>query len=158
VNYLVQDFYDSLLGCLQQGKEQLLKYNKLTLVYSEQDTPHPEEIIEAVRGFCNEHGQAFECVETVRAEQIGKGQAYFVIRDDDLVTVIKNCRRKNFELGSDVGIISYNDTPMKEVVGGGISVISTDFKKMGWQAAEFVKNKQKIGKVLPTSLILRDSL
>ena len=47
---------------------------------------------------------------------------------------------------------------MKQIVGGGISVISTDFEKMGILAAEFVKNKEKISQVLPTSLILRDSL
>jgi DNA-binding LacI/PurR family transcriptional regulator len=86
------------------------------------------------------------------------GKAYFVISDSDLVSIIKTCRSKKYELGKDVGVISYNDTPMKQIVGGGISVISTNFEKMGKDAAEFVKNKQKIAQILPTSLILRDSL
>jgi DNA-binding LacI/PurR family transcriptional regulator len=47
---------------------------------------------------------------------------------------------------------------MKEIVEGGITVISTDFRKMGEQAAEFVKNKQKLQEILATSLILRNSL
>ena len=78
--------------------------------------------------------------------------------DADLVRVVKTCRIKKFELGKDVGVLSYNDTPMKQIVGGGITVISIDFELMGEQAAKFVKNKQKIGEVLTTSLILRDSL
>ena len=47
---------------------------------------------------------------------------------------------------------------MKQIVGGGITVISTDFEQMGQRAAAFVKNKQKITEILPTSLILRNSL
>ncbi len=47
---------------------------------------------------------------------------------------------------------------MKQIVGGGISVISTNFEVMGELAAGFVKHKQKIGEILPTSIILRDSL
>jgi DNA-binding LacI/PurR family transcriptional regulator len=61
-------------------------------------------------------------------------------------------------LGKDVGIISYNDTPMKQIVGGGISVISTNFELMGELTAEFVKNKQKVATVLQTDFILRESL
>ncbi len=94
----------------------------------------------------------------MNTSEIEKGQAYFVIRDNDLVEVIKTCRSKRLELGKDVGVLSYNDTPMKQIVGGGISVISIDFEKMGKQAAEFVKTKQKIAQILPTSLLLRDSL
>ena len=81
-----------------------------------------------------------------------------VIKDSELVEIIKSGLKKGFKLGKDFGIISYNDTPMKEIVEGGVTVISTDFKKMGEQAAEFVKNKQKLQKVLPTYLILRKSL
>jgi hypothetical protein len=47
---------------------------------------------------------------------------------------------------------------MKEIVEGGVTVISTDFNKMGELAAKFVKNKQKLQEILPTSLILRRSL
>jgi hypothetical protein len=47
---------------------------------------------------------------------------------------------------------------MKQIVGEGISVITTDFSQMGSLAASYVKNQQKITEVLPTSLILRESL
>jgi DNA-binding LacI/PurR family transcriptional regulator len=86
------------------------------------------------------------------------GQVYFVIHDADLVKVVKACNGKGLMPGKDIGILSYNDTPMKQIVGGGITVISTDFELMGLKAATFVKNKQKIAEILPTSLILRNSL
>jgi DNA-binding LacI/PurR family transcriptional regulator len=61
--------------------------------------------------------------------------------------------KKGYQLGKDFGVISYNDTPMKEIVEGGVTVISTDFNKMGELAAKFVINKQKLQEILPTSLI-----
>ncbi len=158
INYLLQDFNSSLQNCLKEGLSQLKKYNELILVYSKNSTPHPAESVSAVQIFCKRNKIKFRKTEHLKDSDIEKGQAYFVIRDADLVQVIKTCRTKHFELGKDVGVLSYNDTPMKQIVGGGITVISIDFEKMGKQAAEFVKNKQKIGKVLPSFLILRDSL
>jgi len=158
LNYLLQDFNTSVKNCLKKGLNLLKKYDELILVYAENKTPHPVEIISAVRNFCNKNQLNFRKVNQVNEADIQKGQAWFVIRESDLVQVIKTCRKNQLELGKDVGIISYNDTPMKQIVGGGITVISVDFNLMGQKAAEFVKNKQKIGEVLPTSLLLRDSL
>lgn len=158
MNYLLQDFNKSVQNCLKQGIERLKKYRELILVYEPKSTPHPEETVSVVRSFAKKHQIAFRKVKQLKENEITSGQAFFVIRDSDLVRIIKTCRTKQLELGKDVGIISYNDTPMKQIVGGGITVISTDFELMGELAAEFVKNKQKIGKVLDTSLILRDSL
>ncbi len=157
-NYLLQDFSDSVKQCLEQGLDRLKKYDQLVLVYSEKETPHPGEVVLAVKEFCEKNGIGFCRAEHFEKEKIKKGQAYFVIRDADLVEVILACREKKLSLGKEVGVISYNDTPMKQIVGNGITVISTDFEQMGRDAASFVQLKYKIGKILPTSLILRESL
>ena len=158
LNYLLQDFNKSVINCLQAGVEQFKKYDELILVYDEKSTPHPAETVLAVRIFCKKNKLQFRNIKKLNESDVRIGKAYFVISDSDLVSIIKTCRSKKYELGKDVGVISYNDTPMKQIVGGGISVISTNFEKMGKEAAEFVKNKQKISQILPTSLILRDSL
>ena len=49
-------------------------------------------------------------------------------------------RDKEYELGKDVGVISYNDTALKQLFG--ISVVSTDFNIMGETAAKMILNKQ----------------
>ncbi|WP_332913348.1 substrate-binding domain-containing protein [Algoriphagus boritolerans] len=41
-----------------------------------------------------------------------------------------------FKLGRDIGVISYNDTPLKEILADGITTISTDFHQMGKTIAE----------------------
>ena len=53
---------------------------------------------------------------------------------------VKQVRDKDYQLGKDIGIISYNDTPLKELLG--ITVISTDFKKMGTLAAKMIVDKK----------------
>ena len=158
MNFLLQNFNSSLKKCLEEGLSQLKKYDELVLVYSEKSTPHPAEVIQTVRSFCKKHEIKFKNIKELKESEIRKERAYFVIRDSDLVQVIKTCRAKHFELGKDVGVLSYNDTPMKQIVGGGITAISIDFELMGKRVANFVKNKQKIAEILTTSLILRDSL
>ncbi len=158
MNFLLQNFNKAVQNCLEQGLERLKKYNEIVLVYEEKSTPHPAETVSSVRNFCKKHQIDFQKIGQLKEENVEKGKVYFVIRDSDLVNVIKACRKKQLHLGKDVGVISYNDSPMKQIVGGGISVISINFELMGELAARFVKNKQKIAQVLPTSLILRDSL
>jgi DNA-binding LacI/PurR family transcriptional regulator len=44
-------------------------------------------------------------------------------------------------LGKDIGVISYNDTPLKDLLG--ITVISTDFQVMGETAAYMILKKKR---------------
>src|SRR5690606_23511014 len=99
-------------------------------------TPHPSDTVLAVKRFCTRHNIAFSTVANIDSAEIRSGVCWFIIRDSDLVEVIKICREKHLEPGKDIGILSYNDTPMKQIVGGGVSVISINFNRMGEMAAE----------------------
>lgn len=158
VSYIIQDFNKAVVKCLEDGLERLKKYSELVLVYDEERTPHPAETTVAVRSFCEKYGLAFRQVKNAEMQPVKKGECWFTIHDSDLVKVIKTCRQNNLVTGKDVGILSYNDTPMKQIVEGGITVVSTDFEEMGNLAARFVKTRQKMAEVLPTSLNLRESL
>jgi DNA-binding transcriptional regulator YhcF (GntR family) len=158
VNYLLQNFDTAVVNCLQQEKELLKKYTEFIYIYSEEKTPHPPETGAALRKFCRSRKLNFHILPEVHPECMIAGQVYFVITETDLVQVLKGCRQKGLSLGTELGIIAYNDTPMKEIAGNGITVISVDFTDMGRKAAEFVSNKQKVREVLPSRLILRESL
>jgi DNA-binding LacI/PurR family transcriptional regulator len=47
---------------------------------------------------------------------------------------------------------------MKKFIAQGITVISTDFKLMGQKAAEFALTNSPIDFLVPTELIIRDSI
>ena len=74
------------------------------------------------------------------------------------MSVIELARARNLKVGEEIGIISLNDTPIKKILEGGITVISSDFVEMGKKAAELILNGEI--KQFPNSykLIVRQSL
>jgi len=62
---------------------------------------------------------------------------------------------RNWKPGTDVGIISFDETPMKEILKGGISVLSTDFIRMGSTAASFINGESFSQEANPFRFILR---
>ncbi|MNN83807.1 DNA-binding transcriptional repressor EbgR [compost metagenome] len=66
--------------------------------------------------------------------------------------------QKKLIIGKDVGIISYNETPLKKFILNGITTISTDFEMMGRMAAELIINKSKDRVEVPFYLKLRPSV
>lgn len=89
-----------------------------------------------------------------------KGNAYvtFSRYDTDDVALIKLARKKKLKLGQDIGLISYNDTEVKEILEDGITVISTDFEMMGKIVSKAILEDKIIVKRNPTKVIKRKSL
>ena len=93
-----------------------------------------------------------------RKFKIKEGGLYFLVSDRTLANFLDQCDEKGFEPGHEVGVISYNETPMKKYVKNGITVISTDFELMGQKAAEFVTSGKAMQFEVPTTLKIRASL
>jgi DNA-binding transcriptional regulator YhcF (GntR family) len=157
VSSLTQDFNQAVYNCLNSGEELIRKYQELILVFPK-NTPHPAETIDAFNRFCIDNQINHTILDQIENREVLPGQAYLVIKDSDLVKIVKDCKKNGYKIGSEVGIISYNDTPMKEIVGSGITVISTDFVRMGKECANFIVSKEKVNEIIPTNLIIRGSL
>ncbi len=154
---LTQNFNEAVYRCLNSGVELIRKYEEFILIFP-QNTPHPAETISAFDQFCTDQQIKHNILENIDDREVQPGQVYLVIKDSDLVKIVKDCKKNNYRIGKDVGIISYNDTPMKEIVGSGITVISTDFVRMGKECANFILNKEFVNEVIPSQLIIRSSL
>ena len=146
------DFYDALV----EGSNLLKKYRKLVFV-----NPGGKEPVERVLGFekyCKERNIEYQVLKTLNGVNPSMYEAYFTISDRDLVEVIKLAKKYKYKLGKRFGIVSFNDTTLKEVVAGGITTISTDFSEMGRTLAQMVLSK-KGGQIRnPSHLIVRSSL
>lgn len=133
-----QDFENDIVEALEQGLDLLRKYDKLCLVHPKL-IPYPPEIKKGFQHFCMQYDFPFETIHEIDSTTPVKAkQAYIVIEETDLVNLIKLCQTKNLKVGKDVGIISYNETPLKEILLDGITVISTDHNKMGETAARLI--------------------
>jgi len=154
---ICQDYDTLLYDCLQTGLALIKKYNKLILVFP-MPSYHPKEIMDGFSRFCEENAIDYRIIHNLMQEKIKKKTAYFVIEDADLVYILEQCKARNYTLGQDVGVISYNETAMKRIVSDGVTVISTDFAAMGRRTAEYIRNPKRTREVRPTRLIIRSSL
>ncbi|MNI91594.1 DNA-binding transcriptional repressor EbgR [compost metagenome] len=91
-------------------------------------------------------------------ENVEKGTCYINIIEDDLVKLLNKVIQNKLVIGKDVGVISYNETPLKKFILNGITTISTDFEMMGRLAAELIMNKSKERVEVPFYLKLRPSV
>jgi len=153
-----ENFKADLYDTLRPAMEQLMKYQRMVLIFPDGNQHVPETMI-AFKRFCVDHQYDYCITNAFSPEYLKQGNLYIVIEEDDLVDIIKHCKRNQIKIGQEVGIISYNDTPIKEVLHDGITVISTDFKKMGETAAQMVLGECSETKVYnPFYLIHRPSL
>ncbi|RAV28132.1 GntR family transcriptional regulator [Sinomicrobium soli] len=135
---IYQDFENDIYQALTEALNKLQRYNKLILVYPRKAVyPYPLRILHGFRKFCVEHSFDFEILDEIYDDMgLQSGDTYIIIEENDLVNLVKQVREKQLVPGRDIGIISYNDTPLKELLG--ITVISTDFRIMGETAADLL--------------------
>lgn len=141
---IYQDFKTDIYNALKEGLDKIQKYDKIILVYPNKSAnPYPRRILNGFQQFCREFNLDFEVLDEIYEDmELSRKDVYVTIQERDLVNLVRQVRAKNLTLGKDIGIISYNETPLKELLG--ITVISTDFKAMGESAAYMVlKNKKE---------------
>jgi len=151
-----QDFDKDVYDALCDGIDLLRKYTRLIMIFP--GGKEPEGRMIGFQRFCSEKGFENEIIRNVANKEMKAGEAYFVPSDRNLVRLVKMASEKNLMLGKDVGIVSFNDTVLKEVVAGGITTISTDFQLMGQTLARMIQDRsaEKIKNV--SALIRRKSL
>ncbi|SMO69516.1 transcriptional regulator, GntR family [Saccharicrinis carchari] len=156
-NKLYQDFSAPVLDVLEQANHLLGRYKRMVMVYPDY-TYHPIVTAERFEEHCKKYNYKHIRLEKEEELNVKAGDMYFSVSDRMLGHILEQCRAKKLEPGTDVGILSYNETPMKKFIYKGISVISTDFKLMGQKAAAFASEDIRMDFCVPTKLFFRESL
>lgn len=152
-----QNFGETVQNCFQKNLDKIKKYDEFTFLHPA-FTYHPKVAIEFFEKFCTQNNLKYNVLYDVEKFKIKKGGLYFLVSDRTLANFLDQCTENGFEPGREVGVISYNETPMKKYVKNGITVISTDFKLMGQKAAEFVISGKPVQFKVPTTLKIRSSV
>lgn len=155
-SFIGQNFGQALYNNLIKESARIEKYERLVYVYPP-FTYHPKESITHFKRYCKKKNLAFEIKEDVDIKA-QKGEMYLLVSDRTMAMLLNDINEKEFIIGEDVGILSYNETPLKKYVRNGISAISTDFKEMGKQIAAWTQDNHPINLTIPTEIILRESL
>ncbi|MBK8506259.1 MAG: GntR family transcriptional regulator [Saprospiraceae bacterium] len=152
-----QEFANNIYSALTEALDLVRKYNVLKIIFPVYGY-HPREILTGFENFCLEYAFDYQVVDNLDDCMVDRGEAFVCLMEDDLVTLIKKVKSRNFVVGNDIGIISYNETPLKEILLNGITVISTDFEQLGKTVGELILWNRKEQVANPFRLILRQSL
>ncbi len=79
----------------------------------------------------------------INDEPIGEGEVFINVMEDDLLILLEKVIQSGLVIGEKVGIISYNEIPVKKFILNGIITISTDFHQMSIAAPETILSNSK---------------
>lgn len=151
-----QNFEKDIYEALIKGNFLLKKYDKLLMLYPGGKEPEGQKI--GFIKYCEDFNWNYSVLEKYKKIPLKKGEVYITPDNRILVELIKKAKQLNLNIGKDIGIVSYNDTVLKEVVLDGITTISTDFVEMGKTLAKLLDNKEIETIYNASSLIIRKSL
>ena len=156
-NAVVQNFFEGTFNALCTANSDIAKYKKINLSFSER-SGHSATLKMGFLKYCNKFNVKHSIYNSLKKVEIEKDEAYLIIDDNDLIRLLNVCKLQNWILGKDVGVISYNETPLKQVIRDGISVISCNFLAIADEMAGFIKKRESVQKVIPIEFIKRNSL
>lgn len=152
-----QEYEKDIQTALGKGIELVRKYNRVNLVFPVNQY-YSRYIVRGFRIFCQVNKFQFSIIDQLDESHVKCGEAFVLISDDDLYRFIKICRNKNWKLGKDVGLVAYNDNPVKELLENGITTISTNHDEIGRIAAQMILTGEFRRIKSPFEFIRRNSL
>lgn len=141
--FVCQDFERDIYRILKKHTTELNKYSRLVLVVKNQRATL-REIAVGFRDFCLQMPVDFEIITDLKTFEMKLNDFFVVVDDKDLEILVRWSMQNQIQLGRDLGIISYNETPLKGIVASGITTISTDFTEMGKSMAEMILNSKRL--------------
>lgn len=139
-----QDFNNDIYDGLAFGLDKLKTFDKLN-VLTLKSSMYGKFICKAVERFCTDNGIYAEFYSEVKPEMMRPNEVYLVLNnqlDSGLIELVRRGRERGLEVGKDISIISYNESPINELILNGLTSVSTDFKQMGILAAKMILDKQ----------------
>lgn len=152
-----EDFEKDIYSGLEKVVDRLSKYHTLNLVFP-MKSYFSRSIIKGFNSFCLEYAFGRNIMNSLEGYEIKDGEAFICLTDGDLVTLIEKLEQSHFRAGAGVGVISYNETPLKKFILNGITTISTDYREMGRLAAGMIQGNYREKVSLPFRVNLRPSL
>ena len=140
-----QDYEEDAYRGLTPIAEELKSAGTLNVIISQSSLYH-KYTCTSVLNFCKDNGIGYRASYKVTPDIVRKGEVYLLLNgqiDMELTLLVRTARAKGLIPGKDFRIISYNDSPVNEIILDGLTTISADFEQMGRQAAEMILNNEQ---------------
>ena len=138
-----QDYDEEVYQAMMDNREAFRSGQRLW-VLTRPTSMYKSYISQAISRFCQENGVELTFISDI-PDHFEKQDIYMVLsnqHDYGFVDLVRRIERQGLKVGEDIFLVAYNDIDLNELVLGGLSVFSTDFRKMGQYAAEMIVNKQ----------------
>lgn len=152
-----ENFEKDIYQAMEAALKSLQKYTTIKIIFPS-NSYYPVEIQKGLNKFCQDYAFNYKEVPDLKKEPVVQGDVFISVMENDLVLLIEKIIDSQLHPGHDVGIISYNETPLKSIILNGITTISTDFQKMGEYAAKLVLENSKERMEAPFNIFLRPSI
>ena len=153
-----QDFENDIYNGLSQGNGSLMQTRRLRVI-TLPSSLYGKSIRKGVERFVAENKLPVQFL-TSAPDDIRPGDTFLVLNsqlDTGLVALAHKIQAAGLRIGSDVRIISYNESDMNELVLGGLTTVSTDFRQMGRRAADMILSRHMEKVHNPFSMIRRST-
>jgi len=152
-----EDFERDIFYGLDKCLAHLNNYSTIKLIYP-LSSYYSRDIIKGFISFCRFNNLPFKIIPDLDDETMESGTVYINLAEIHLIELIELAQASSLVIGKDIGIISYNDSPVKKVLMNGITTISTDFKMMGEQSADMLLACKNNRIKIPFKVTFRHSL
>lgn len=135
-----QDFENDATVGLSMGMDKFSKISKLNVIIETSSLYHPY-VVKAIDKFCKTNLIECQLYNQVTPEVVRPGEVYLIINgqlDMELIHLVRAAKTLGLKPGKDFSIISYNESPINEIILDGLTTISADFCQMGRLAAEMI--------------------
>ena len=142
-----QDFENDAYYGLSQGGAKLKKAGRICVI-TLPTSMYGTQIASSIKRYGIENNLSVEFFNAPPAD-IREKDVFIIVNsqlDWGLAELSRQIKDAELKIGKDVGIISYNEFSLNEVVLGGLTTISTDFDQMGKLAAQMILDK-KLSKI-----------
>ena len=129
--------YDILL----HFKERAIQYKRLFLVPP--NSLHEKELIAGFNKFAKKFSSNSAIMHDKDFEKIKKGDAFIILDDGDLVEITNIIKNVPYQLGKDIGIISWSDNVLKNAILNGITTAEIDFEETGKNVLSMILTGKK---------------
>lgn len=154
-NHITQEFQQSTYEVFSKLLEVIRRFDEIVFIHNP-DSLDPKEMVKGFRKFLQEFDIKGRILKTYAKGSVEKGKVYFTLDNFVLWEIMKDIKASKLKFGKDVGVLSHNDEPAKEIIG--ITTFSSDFSLMGELAGKAAMNRSEIRMVMPMQLMRRNTL
>ncbi|HMG08316.1 MAG TPA: winged helix-turn-helix domain-containing protein [Mucilaginibacter sp.] len=154
-NHITQEFGQSSYDIFSKLAPKISQFKEM-IFYHSPDSLDPKEIALSYKKFLKDFNIKGRVEREYIPGSVEKGKVYFTLDNFALWQIMRDCNSLKLKPGKDLGVLSHNDEPAKEIIG--ITTFSADFSNMGKMAGLAVLHKEKIQLTVPMILFERNTL